>query len=217
LGNSWIGSEPAKLDASPRAAGLRVYSGAQRSWSARRPVNAGLLALANLQGESRRRLLGAWVESNRIKPSVFGADSLVDFIAERLPDPSPELALCRVEQLTLRAAYRAKAFKAPEAALLNQDSIVCRARHAGVVMFPGGSELVLKRLLPLYPLPSRPPKATPLLVAPGMQPLLRVASEAECETWTSLPRPTVVSDLLRTGGSLDVVGTLLRLGALDYA
>ncbi len=180
-------------------------------------MNAGLLALSTLQGEERRRLLGAWVNSGRGTPIIPRADSLVDFIAERLPDPSPELALCRVEQLTLRAAYRAKAFKAPETALLNQDSIVCRARHAGVVMFPGGSELVLKRLLPLYPLPSRLPKATPLLVAPGMQPLLRVASEAECETWTSLPRPTVVSDLLRTGGSLDVVGTLLRLGALDYA
>jgi len=61
---------------------------------------------------------------------------------------------------------------------------------------------------------------TPVLVAPGMQPLCRVASPLEHEIWTRLFRPAAVHSLVRIGGSLDVVGTvgiLLRIGALEYA
>src|SRR5467141_2967 len=121
LGNSWIRSERAGLGASSRNAGVRFTAAVERSWGARRPVNAGLLALSTLQGDVRRRLLGAWTESGGGTASFFAAvaDSLPDFIAEQLPEPSPELALCRIEQLTLRATHRASAFEEPDSALLH--------------------------------------------------------------------------------------------------
>jgi hypothetical protein len=55
------------------------------------------------------------------------------------------------------------------------------------------------------------------MVAPGLQPPCRIASHAEYEIWTRLTRPTAVHTLVRNGGSLDVIGTLLRIGALEYA
>src|SRR5260370_35852372 len=111
LGNSWIHSERAGLGASSRSVGVQFTAAVERSWGARRPVNAGLLALSTLQGDVRRRLLGAWMESGGGTASFFPAvaDSLLDFIAEQLPDHYPDLALCRVEQLTLRATHRASA------------------------------------------------------------------------------------------------------------
>jgi hypothetical protein len=111
LDNFWVGSERADLDALPQSAGVRFTAAVQRSWGTRRPVNAGLLALAALKVEVRRRLPGAWMESGNGTASYFAAeaDSLLDFIAEQLPDPSPKRALCRVEQLTLRATQHASA------------------------------------------------------------------------------------------------------------
>jgi hypothetical protein len=46
LNNSRVGSERADLDALPQSAGVRFTAAGQRSWGTRRPVNAGLLALA---------------------------------------------------------------------------------------------------------------------------------------------------------------------------
>jgi hypothetical protein len=219
LGNSWGCLERAGLDASLRSAGDRFTAAVQRSWGARRPVNAGLLALSTLQGDVRRRLLGAWMESGGGTASLFPAeaDSLLDFIAEQLPDPSPELALCRVEQLTLRASHRASAFEAPDPALLDPLHVVRQACHAGMVLFPGGSDLILSKLLRLEPLPAYSRNVTPLLVAPGLRPLCRIASPPEHKIWTRLTHPTAANALVRNGCPIEAIETMLRIGALEYA
>jgi hypothetical protein len=219
-GNSWIRSERAGFDASARSAGVRFTAAVQRSWGARRrPVNAGLLALSTLQGDVRRRLLGAWMESGGGTASLFAAeaDSLLDFIAEQLPDPSPELALCRVEQLSLRATHQASAFEAPEPAFPNPQRVIRQARHAGLVLFPAGCDLILSKLLQLEPLPICSRNPTPLLVAPGLQPLFRIASPTEHELWTRLAHPTLVNTLVRDGCPIAAIETMLRIGALEYA
>src|SRR5258708_8982912 len=107
LGKSWIRSEPAGLGASSLNAGVRFTAAVERSWGARRPVNAGLLPLSTLQGDVRRRLLGAWTESGGGTASFFAtvADSLLDFIAGQLPDPSPGLSLYPREQLAPLPAH----------------------------------------------------------------------------------------------------------------
>jgi hypothetical protein len=219
LGNSWIRSERAGLAASSRGAGVRFTAAVERSWGARRPVNAGLLALSTLQGDVRRRLLSAWMESGGGTASFFAtvADSLLDFIAEQLPETSPELALCRVEQLTLRATHRASTFEAPEAPLLHPQRVVRQAGHAGVVLFPAGSDLILSKLLQREPLPPCLRNATPLIVAPGLQPLCRVASPSEYETWTRLAQPTAVNLLVQNGCPIEAIESMLRIGALEYA
>ncbi len=219
LGNSWIHSERAGLGASSRSAGVRFTAAVERSWGARRPVNAGLLALSTLQSDVRRRLLAAWMASGGGTASFFAAvaDSLLDFIAEQLPDPSAELALCRVEQLTLRATHQAHAFEAPNPAPLDPQRVVRQASHAGVVQFPAGSDLILSKLLQREPLPPCLRNATPLIVAPGLQPLCRIASPAEHAIWTRLAQPTAVNALVRNGCPIEAIETMLRIGALEYA
>jgi hypothetical protein len=216
---SWIHSERAGLGASSRSAGVRFTAAVERSWGARRPVNPGLLALSTLQGDVRRRLLDDWMESGGGTASFFSAvaDSLLDFIAEQLPDPSPELALCRVEQLTLRATPRASTFEAPDAAPLDPQRVVRQARHAGVVLFPAGFDPILSKLLQREPLPAGARNATPLLVAPGSQPLCRMASPPEYDIWTRLAQPAAVHVLVRNGAPIEAVAAMLRIGALEYA
>jgi hypothetical protein len=216
---SWIHSERAGLGASSRTAGVRFTAAVERSWGARRPVNAGLLALSTLQGDVRRRLLGAWMESGGGTASFFAAvaDSLLGFIAEQLPESSPELALCRVEQLTLRATQRASDFEAPHPAPLDPERVIRQACHAGVVLFPAGSDLILSKLLQREPLPACLRNATPLIVAPGLQPLFRIASPTEHEIWSRLAQPAAVNALVRNGCPIEAIETMLRIGALEYA
>src|SRR5258706_13121004 len=90
LGNSWIHSERAGLGVSPHYAAARFSTAVQRSWRDRRAVNAGLLALSTLQGDVRRRLLGAWIESGGGTATFFATEteSRLDFISTDLPEPS---------------------------------------------------------------------------------------------------------------------------------
>ena len=219
LAKSWIHAERAGLEASSRGAGVQFSAAVERSWGARRPVNAGLLALSTLQGDIRRRLLCAYLESGGGTASFFAsvADSLLDFIAEQLPDPSPELALCRVEQLTLRATHRASAFETPDPAILDPQRVLCQGRHAGVVLFPGGSDLILSKLLQREPPPALSRNARPLLVAPGLQPLCRLASPIEHHIWTLLTQPASANNLARNGCPIEAIETMHRIGALEYA
>jgi len=219
LSNSWIRSERAGLEASSRSAGVQFSAAVERSWAARRPVNAGLLALSTLQGDIRRRLLCAYVDSGGGTASFFAAvaESLLDFIAEQLPDPSPELALCRVEQLTLRATHRASAFETPDLASLDPRRPLRQGRHAGMVVFPRGCELILTKLLQREPPPAYSRNATPLLVAPGSQPLCRAASPAEHQIWTRLIHPTAANILVQNGCPIEAIETMHRIGALEYA
>jgi hypothetical protein len=212
-------AERACLDALPQSAGFRFTVAVQRSWCARRAVNAGLLALSILRDDTRRRLLDAWINSGGGTSSFFAveADALLDYIAAQLPDPSPELTLCRFEQLTLRANHRAGSYKAPDRALFDPQCLIRRAHHAGVLLFHGKPDLILNSLLQRKPLPDVSLEVTALLVAPGLRPLCRIASAHEQELWTALTIPTVAAALFGAGYRRDVMQTLLHVGALEYA
>jgi hypothetical protein len=205
--------ERACLDTLRQSAGVRFTWALKRSWCARRAVNVGLLALSILRDDTRRSLLASWINSGGGTTSFFAAeaDALLDFIAAQLPDPSPELAICRFEQLTLRAGDRSTSFKSPDPALLEPRRIVRRGQHGGVVLFEGDVDAILSAL------PIRASGATTLLVAPGLQPVWRIASHHEAELWTRLVAPSAVSTLLQEGCPGDVISTMLHIGALEYA
>src|ERR1700734_2141336 len=107
------------------SSGFRFSQNVQYSWCARRAVNEGLLTLSVLRADVRLRLLGAWMSSR---------DTLLDFIAGELPDPSAELAVCRFEQLTLRAHSGSASFRSPDPALLSPRRGLQRACHAGLAL-----------------------------------------------------------------------------------
>ncbi|MGO9931210.1 MAG: hypothetical protein ACLPV8_05295 [Steroidobacteraceae bacterium] len=217
-GPSWP-EEGACVDALPQSAGARFTAAMQRSWCARRTVNPGLLALSMLRDEVRRRLLDTWLNSGAGASSFLAAeaDALLDFIAEQLPNASPELAVCRLEQLTLRAHNSASSFCAPDPAPLGPQRIVRRAPYAGLVLFYGKPDPVLSALLPRTPLSAWSPDVTALLVAPGSQPFCRIASPHEHKLWMRLTLPTAVAVLVREGSPRDVIERMLHIGALEFA
>jgi len=214
-----VREERACVDALPQGAGVRFTAAMQRSWCARRTVNPGLLALSMLRDDVRRHLLDAWLNSGAGTSSFFAAeaDALLDFIAEQLPDASPELAVCRLEQLTLRANNGANSFIAPEPTLFGPQRIVRRAPHAGLVLFHGEPVPFLTMLLPRTAHSALSRDVTAVLVAPGSQPLCRIASSHEQELWMRLTLPTAVAILVREGSLRDVVESMLHIGALEYA
>jgi hypothetical protein len=211
-------AERESLDALPRGAGFRFTVAVQRSWCARRAVNAGLLALSVLRDDARRRLLDTWIASGGGTSSFFAAeaDALLEFIAEQLADPSPELTLCRFEQLTLRANEQASLF-APDLTPFDPQRVIRRSRHAGMVIFHGEPAEILSTLLQRKPLPGTSLDATALLVAPGLQPLCRVATPQEGVAWRRLAVPTAAAVLVEHGCPQSVIETLLQVGAVEYA
>jgi hypothetical protein len=167
--------------------GFHFTSQVQHSWCARRAVNEGLLTLSILRDDVRQSLLMAWTRST---------DSLLDFIAGHLPNPSAELAVCRFEQLAMRAHHAAAGFKAPHPALFDPRRVLRRGGDAGLAAFPDGRAL---------------------LVAPGMTSLCRIASPTEKRVWARLATRCPAAALIEEGLPREVMEGMLRIGALEYA
>jgi hypothetical protein len=167
--------------------GFHFTSQVQHSWCTRRAVNEGLLTVSILRDDVRQGLLAAWTKS---------ADSLLDFIARHLPDPSVELTVCRFEQLALRARRAAAGFKAPDRALFDPRRTLKRGEDAGLAAFPEGRAL---------------------LVAPGMTALCRIASPFEKRLWARLETRCPAAALLEEGLPREAMEAMLRIGALEYA
>jgi hypothetical protein len=167
--------------------GFHFTSQVQYSWCTRRAVNEGLLTLSILRDDVRQSLLAAWTKS---------ADNLLDFIAGHLPDSSAEMAVCRFEQLALRAHRAAGGFKAPDQALFDPRRILKRGENAGLATFPEGRAL---------------------LVAPGMTALCRIASPFEKRLWARLEARCPAAALLEEGLPREALAGMLRIGALEYA
>jgi hypothetical protein len=213
------GEERACLEALPKTAGFRFTVAVQRSWCVRRAANAGLLALSILPDETRRQLLDTWIDAGGGTSSFFAseADALLDFIADQLPEHSPELAVCRLEQLILRANSHAAFFKSPDQAIFDVWRSVRRGSFAGVVDFHGRPDQVLNGLLRRGSQEGTPQDVTPVLVAPGLQALCRIALPHEAELWKGLEGPAPAAALVARGQPRGVIETMLNVGALEYA
>ena len=166
--------------------GFRFTSQVQHSWCTRRAVNEGLLTLSVLRDEVRQSLLMAWTKS---------ADNLLDFIAGHLPDPSAELAVCRFEQLALRAHRAAASFRPPDPAQFDPRRVLKRSEDAGLAVFP---------------------ESRALLVAPGMTAVCRLASPQEKRIWARLETRCPAAALIEEGLPREAMEGMLRIGALEY-
>ena len=189
------------FEALEHSSSLRFSRQVQHSWCARRAVNEGLLTLSILQQDVRVSLLAKWMKS---------AETLLDFLAWQLPDPSAELAVCRFEQLTLRARRAAESFKAPDLrvglmgqpcrpmgqAVVNPRSVITRAEDAGLAFLECDPSL---------------------LIAPGLKSVCRVASPQEKQLWAALAIPSTAASLTGKGFMPETIVDMLGIGALELA
>ncbi len=214
-------SERACLEKMVQGAGFRFTVGVQRSWCVGRAARAGSLTLSALAPELRNALLDEWVNLGGGTSSFFAAegDALLEFIASRLPDPSHELTLCRVEQATLRANEGATNFRVPDSALLRQPGCLLRRGHcAGIAKFHGEPRHTMTALLQNQPLPplSHQPELT-MLFGPGLDKLCRPASQSELALWERLTAPVESLSLVEEGHRLEDIAVLFLAGVVEEA
>jgi hypothetical protein len=192
----------------------------QRSWCAGRAAKAAYLTLSILPPGKRHLLLEEWVDSGGGTHSFIGAESgaFLDFIANRLLEPSHELTICRMEQATLRSSEGALRFLRPEPSRLDHPGcLLRRGRYAGVVHFHGEPEQVLNALMKREQHPAISSPITTLLFGPGFDRLYTKASVGDLALYDRLQSPASVGKLLEESFDRQTMLRLLEDGVLEYA
>jgi hypothetical protein len=224
------GAEVACLARVSEGRGLAFTRGVRRSWCLMRTCRVAQLTLSVLPLEVRRAALNAWVDAGGGASSFFAgeAEAFLEFLAQRLPDPSHELSLCRFEQ----AIHRAMGALSGCRPLPDEVRMRCRLRvraGASLVSLFGDPKDVLVavgagRCLP--PMSERPVR---MLFAPGIPSLWRHAGAPEVRVFEKcaaagargVPAPwrtdaATVRRLLGEG-VLEVVGPMMKLPRIARA
>lgn len=199
--------------------GFRATANIQRSWCESRAATGARLTLSILPLAQRRELVREWVDRGGGTNSFFAAEAeaFLDFIAQRLPEPSHGFSLCRLEQAVLRAEAVAAHFAPAERGLLDDPDRALRTSPdaALIVCFAEMAEL----LLAIDGQGPVPPLSQPhvLLVAPGLPGLARPADAPETALWRSLTEPQRIAALRRQGHRRATIEALCNAGALEAA
>jgi hypothetical protein len=210
-------SRMSRVLASP---GFRFTARIQRSWCEARAARGARLALSILSPAKRRQLVGEWVDCGGGTNSFFlaEADGFLDFLAQRLPNPSHALSLCRFEQAVLRAEAAAASFASPDGACLDDPACMLQSgRHAALVHLFTEPDRLLAALEGEGALPPLSTMQCRVLIAPGLTGLARRSDATERALWHALAEPTTVVALLRRGHSRDAFANFLACGAAEQA
>lgn len=215
-------SERVLLQDLAESAGLRLTSAIQRSWCEGRAAKAARLTLSMLPPAERRELVAEWVAAGGGTNSFPATETerFCDFIAERLPDPSHALTVCRLEQATMRAALASETYvPADSDTELDPDRALVAGRGAGLVPFFASASDVLGALRDAGTWPPCGPVQAWLLFAPGLDGLARPASEPETLLWRCLTDAGAVGEPVKTlvaaGFESEVIRAFLRIGAAE--
>lgn len=157
----------------------------------------------------RRRLVAEYVDAGGGLEMFLPAENeaFLRFLEPRLKDPSHPLSLCRMDRALTRARVGAETFESRERLSGLGRSAgyrIERGPHASLVWFHADPEAVLKALHGA-PCPPVSQPTCPLLFAPGLPHLYRLATQAEAVLWPMLPSYDV---------PFDVVEPLLAEGAV---
>lgn len=209
-GRSLSLSEQAVLAFARDTPGLALTSAVRRSWCEGRAVKAAHLTLSALPRTERRALVNAWVtQGGGTQPLIHAeADSFLDFIAVRLPDPSHALALCRLERAVNAAMAKSWRFVAPSSTAIQPRTLLLRADGAAIVELMAPIEALVAALDARRPLPPIGATRIALLVAPGIPGLSRAVTPGERALWIE------ASQGVSGGSALDVARRLVSAGAL---
>lgn len=197
--------------------GFRFTVDVQRSWCAARCTKAAWLALSILPPAQRDDLISSWVKLGGGTASFVASesDAFLEFIAERLNDPSHELTICRMEQATLRASEGARSFLTPPAPEIQKPGIALRVSpYATLVQFHAEPQLLLESL-DLNPLPPLSEKSIYVLFAPGLELLSSLATDEEVRLMRRLAQPIAYAQLAAEEYRSETIERLFVLGAID--
>lgn len=192
----------------------------QRSWCTGRAAKAAYLTLSILPSEQRDGLLEEWIRTGGGTHSFVGAESeaFLQFIARRLPDPSHELTICRMELAALRSSEGSLRFQRPPLSQIDcADCLLRRGRYAGVVHFYAEPEKVLNALLRREPCPPISSDVTKLIFGPGLDRFYTRASWSEMALYDRLHSSVSVAELAAEGFTRETIARLLEGGVLEYA
>jgi hypothetical protein len=192
----------------------------QRSWCVGRTEAAAKLTLSALPDEKRRRVVEDWVAAGggTVFDPASEADSFLEFVASRLADPSHQLTVCRMEQAFYRASEAALTFTPPETCLLDDSgAMLLVGKAAGLVQFFADPGLLLETIEAKQMLPPLSDRGLPVLFAPGLPNLFRMAKYDEVAIWRKLARPTAIRLLSRDSHTQETIEELFSIGAVDIA
>jgi hypothetical protein len=216
-GLDFTADERARLVALVESAGFRFTVDVQRSWSVGRAAKAARLTLSILAPEERCWLLDEWVSNGGGTASFFAAeaDAFLEFIAERQPNPSHALTVCRIEQATLRASEGSRNFTVPDLSCLDAPGCLLGAGcYAALVRFYAEPHLLLAALEG-QPLPPLSPYAISMLFGPGLDGLFREATGEEVALWERMVERAEFTALLQEGHQRDIIEGLILTGVAE--
>jgi hypothetical protein len=200
LGRALLGEGTCPID--PRSPGFRFTMSVRRSWCEGRSMLAAREVMALVSERNRQRLIGDYVDQGGGLEWFLAAERerFLAFLAQRLPNPSHPLTICRMCQTLARARLGAASFVPPYPR--DGTGPVDRGRHAALVWFHADPGEVMAALTGGRLPPVGPPEHA-VLVAPGLPHLSRLATAAEAALWARLPAddvaPALIAPLLRDG------------------
>lgn len=204
LGRALVGEDTCPIDR--HSAGFRFTMKVRRSWCEGRSMIAAREVLKLIPESDGRRLASDYVDHGGGLEWFLATESdrFLVFLAARLPDPSHALTICRMAQALAKAQLAAQTFTPPRPRVGTVR--VGRGRQASLVWFHADPAAVLSALNGGKRPPVGPPDH-PVLIAPGLPNLFRMATGAEAGLWARLPARDAPPDL---------TGPLLAQGALVH-
>lgn len=207
-----------ELRALVHGAGFGFTRQVRRSWCMGRTAGATQLTLSLLAIENRRSLVEDWVDAGggAALDVTSEAAAFLAFVARRLPNPSHELSVCRMEEAAYRASAAASNFTQSALSLPDeQDVPLRRGRGSMLVYFFADPRQLFPAITARESLPPLGKKGFPHLFAPGLATLRRAASGAEVRLWHRLAVPVSLHALCAERFSLRLVMALLAVGAIE--
>jgi hypothetical protein len=213
-------AELAELYDLVHTSGFRFTRRGQRSWCEGRTAKVAQLTLSILSNEQRRQLVDDWVEAGggATFDPASEAEAFLEFVADRLDNPSHAISVCRMEQATYRASGAALRFTPPDLSFLDHpNAMLCAGKGAALVRFFAEPQRLFAAIEAKAPLPPLSDKCFPVLFAPGLPTLFRAADNEEAAIWDKLAGPIAVRLLSRDRFTRTVIERLFRIGAMDPA
>jgi hypothetical protein len=201
------------------ATGFKMTCSIQRWWRQQRLESAVRLTLAAMPPVLRKELLGTWLHRNLATSFFYSSEavSFLEFVLANARDVPHLTSICRLEKAAYFAAeFRLQSEEIAAIPVLDIQTHVARHPAATLVEFQSPPEIVLAAVKSATPLPELQDKSFPLLVAPGITELCRIASPAEACVWNACSEPRSFADLcqLKPPQSESAVLQLLAAGAL---